>query len=188
MIRFATLVAVAMVVTGCSETMQTTKTSAAMVTKGYAFPPPAARVFCAGHPELCNTNGQVKLVTLTPARKAELEAVNTSVNRRIAERSDLVTTGSSDDWRVPTKQGDCEDIAILKKSELLKRGWPASALLLTVATLGGEGHTVLTVRTDKGDLILDNRGSVIRDWSRTSYHYFARQSQSTNGKWVRIGS
>jgi predicted transglutaminase-like cysteine proteinase len=186
--RFATLVAVAVAVTGCSETMQTTKTSPAMVTKGYAFPPPAARVFCSSHPSLCSTNGQVKLVTLTPARKAELDAVNTSVNRRIEERSDLVTTGSADDWRLPTKQGDCEDIAILKKSELLKRGWPASALLLTVASLGGEGHTVLTVRTDKGDLILDNRGSVIRDWSRTSYRYFARQSQSANGKWERISS
>jgi predicted transglutaminase-like cysteine proteinase len=120
--------------------------------------------------------------------KADLDAVNTSVNRRIEERSDLVTAGSADDWRLPTKQGDCEDIAILKKSELLKRGWPASALLLTVASLGGEGHTVLTVRTDKGDLILDNRGSVIRDWSHTSYHYFARQSQSASGKWVRISS
>lgn len=186
MVRFATLVALAMVATGCSETMQTT--NAMMVTKGYAFPPPAARAFCTSHPRLCSTDGQVKLVTLTPARKAELEAVNTSVNRRIEERSDLVTAGSVDDWRVPTKQGDCEDIAILKKSELLKRAWPASALLLTVATLGGEGHTVLTVRTDKGDLILDNRGSVIRDWSRTSYHYFARQSQSASGKWVRISS
>jgi predicted transglutaminase-like cysteine proteinase len=159
-----------------------------MATKGYAFPPPAARAFCASHPELCSTSGRVKLVTLTPARKAELEAVNTSVNRRIEERSDLVTAGIPDDWRVANKQGDCEDIAILKKSELLKRGWPASALLLTVATLGGEGHTVLTVRTDKGDLILDNRGSVIRDWANTSYHYFARQSQSASGKWVRISS
>ncbi|ESY68549.1 signal peptide protein [Mesorhizobium sp. LNHC232B00] len=185
MMRFATLVAVAMVATGCSATAGS---HAMMVTKGYAFPPPAARVFCANQPRLCSTSGQVKLVTLTPARRAELEAVNTSVNRRIEERSDLATAGSADDWRLPTKQGDCEDIAILKKSELLKRGWPASALLLTVASLGGEGHTVLTVRTDKGDLILDNRGSVIRDWSNTSYRYFARQSQSANGKWVRIGS
>ncbi|TIP90705.1 MAG: hypothetical protein E5X60_27240, partial [Mesorhizobium sp.] len=64
--------------------------------------------------------------------------------------------------------------------------WPASALLLTVATLGGAGHTVLTVRTSKGDLVLDNRTGAIRNWSRTSYRYFARQSQSENGKWTRI--
>lgn len=188
MIRLAALVAAAMVATGCSETVHATETKAMMVTKGYAFPPPASRSFCARQPRFCSTNGRIKQVALTPAHKAELEAVNRSVNGRIKERSDLATTGSDDDWRVPTKEGDCEDIAILKKSELLKRGWPASALLLTVATLGGEGHTVLTVRTDKGDLILDNRTGAIRDWSRTSYRYFARQSQSENGKWMRIGS
>ena len=188
MIRLAAIVAVAIVTSGCSDTMHTSSTSAMMVTKGYAFAPPAFRPFCASQPRLCNTGGQVKQVKLTPARQAELEAVNSSVNHRIRERSDLASVGSADDWRVPTKEGDCEDFAILKKSELLKRGWPASALLLTVVTLGGAGHTVLTVRTDKGDLIMDNRSSAVRDWSRTSYRYFARQSQSRTGKWVRIES
>jgi predicted transglutaminase-like cysteine proteinase len=187
-IRLAALVTAAIVATGCSETVHTAGTSAMMVTKGYAFPPPASRSFCARQARLCSTSGQVKQVTLTPARKTELEAVNSSVNSRIKERSDLATAGVADDWRLPTTEGDCEDIAILKKSELLKRGWPASALLLTVVTLGGEGHTVLTVRTDKGDLILDNRSSGVRNWSSTSYHYFARQSQSANGKWVQISS
>ncbi len=80
-----------------------------------------------GSPRLCSTGGQVKQVKLSPARRAELQAVNSSVNARIKERSDA-SAGSADDWRVPTKEGDCEDFAILKKSELMKRGWPASAL------------------------------------------------------------
>jgi predicted transglutaminase-like cysteine proteinase len=188
MASFSTLLGVAIVAVGFSQTVQTCRAGETMVTKGHAFPPPAARAFCVKHPALCSTGGHIKSVALTPARKMELDAVNRAVNRRIVERRDPVTSGSADQWRVPTTQGDCEDIAILKKSELLKRGWPASTLLLTVATLGGEGHTVLTVRTDKGDLILDNRSSAIRDWSRTSYRYFARQSQSANGEWVRIGS
>ena len=157
-----------------------------MVTRGYAFAPPAFRPFCARQPRLCNTRGRTKLVTLTPGCQAELEAVNGSVNHRIKERSDLDSVGGADDWRVPTEEGDCEDFAILKKSELLNRGWPASALLLTVVALGGAGHTVLTVRTDKGDLIMNNRSSAVRIWSRTSHRYFARQSQSENGKWMRI--
>ena len=70
---------------------------------------------------------------MTAARKAELSRVNSSVNHRIAERSDVATSGKADDWSLPRKQGDCEDFAILKKSELIQRGWPASALLLTVA-------------------------------------------------------
>ena len=186
MIRFVAFVAAAMALTGCSETMHNSGSSA-MATAGYAFAPPAARSFCARQPRLCSSGGHVKQVKLTGQRMAVLQAVNGSVNARIRERNDP-SAGLGDDWRVPTKEGDCEDIAILKKSELMKRGWPASALLLTVATLGGAGHTVLTVRTDKGDLILDNRTGAIRNWSRTSYRYFARQSQSEDGKWLRIES
>jgi predicted transglutaminase-like cysteine proteinase len=87
---------------------------------------------------------------------------------------------------VPTTYGDCEDFAILKKHELLKRGWPASALLLTVARYRGQGHTVLTVRTNEGDLVLDNLTSSIKDWSRTPYNYFARQSQADGRRWELI--
>ena len=159
-----------------------------MTTRGYAFAPAAFYKFCASEPSLCSTRGNVKLVELTPTLKAELTAVNKSVNRRIRERSDSEAVGKADLWGLPGDEGDCEDFAILKKSELLKRGWPASALLLTVATLHGEGHTVLTVRTTEGDLVLDNRTSAIKDWSRTSYRYFARQSQSDSGKWTRIRS
>ena len=110
------------------------------------------------------------------------------VNHRITERSDIQTTGRMDEWDLPKDQGDCEDFAILKKSELMKRGWPASAMLLTVVRSHGEGHTVLTVRTSEGDLVLDNMTSAIRDWSRTPYRYFARQSQSDGRSWERIGS
>ena len=185
MIRSAALFAMAIMLAACS---QTTGTATTMTTRGYAFAPAAFYKFCASDPSLCSTRGKVKVVELTPKRKAELESVNKAVNRRIRERSDKATTGRADVWGRPASEGDCEDFAILKKAELLKRGWPASALLLTVATLGGEGHTVLTVRTDKGDLVMDNRASAVKDWSRTSYRYFARQSQSDSGKWMRIRS
>jgi predicted transglutaminase-like cysteine proteinase len=154
---------------------------------GYAFPPPAFTAFCAKQRSLCSTSGGVKVVQLTPARESELQRVNSSVNARIAQRSDLATTGKEDQWQLAISQGDCEDIAIAKKSELLKLGWPASALLLTVARSGGEGHTVLTVRTNEGDLVLDNESSSIRNWAHTPYRYFARQSQSNGKIWERIG-
>ena len=182
MIRIMALVAASAALTACSQTSQTGTT---MTTAGYAFAPPAFHSFCAREPRLCSTNGQAKAVTLTPQLRRELESVNIAVNRRVKERSDISSSGKADDWRLPMAQGDCEDFAILKKSELLKRGWPASTLLLTVATLNGQGHTVLTVRTDAGDLVLDNRTNAVKDWSRTSYRYFARQSR--NGKWTRIG-
>lgn len=157
-----------------------------MYVRGDAFAPSAFYPFCASQPALCSSAGSVKSVNLTPQREAELRAVNVSVNAKIREREDSGSSGRPDVWRVPTTAGDCEDFAILKKRELIRRGWPASALLLTTATLGGAGHTVLTVRTDKGDLIMDNRTNAVKNWTRTSYKYHARQSQSANGKWTRI--
>ncbi|WP_245520236.1 transglutaminase-like cysteine peptidase [Mesorhizobium sp. M00.F.Ca.ET.217.01.1.1] len=160
----------------------------AMQTKGKAFPPPAFYSFCSRQPSLCSTAGGTKVVALRPQLSAQLNEINLSVNSRITEVSDRAVVGKNDDWRVPTVSGDCEDIAILKKLELMKRGWPASALLLTVASYHGEGHTVLTVRTNEGDLVLDNLTGAVRDWSSTPYNYFARQAQGNGRRWERIGA
>lgn len=199
MIRLTAVLTVAAALWGCSTAAHVTSTASIgparetppagshMVLRGYAFPPPAFHAFCTREPELCNATGSTRTVELTPSRMAELKAVTVSVNRRIKEMSDLASTGKADDWRLPKRVGDCEDFAILKKQELIRRGWPASTLLLTVATRGGEGHVVLTVRTDKGDFVLDNMTDAVKDWSKSPYRYFARQSQSAQGKWERIG-
>ena len=159
-----------------------------METRGKGFPPPAFYAFCSRQPSLCSTAGDTKVVALKPQLSAQLNQVNRSVNSRITELSDRATVGKDDDWRLPTVSGDCEDIAILKKQELMRRGWPASALLLTVASYHGEGHTVLTVRTSQGDLVLDNLTNAVRDWSSTPYSYFARQAQGNGKRWERIGA
>jgi predicted transglutaminase-like cysteine proteinase len=184
MLRSVLIPAVLTALLGCN---QSVLAGTAMQVSGNAFSPPAFKSFCKREPKLCNTTSGKNVVELTPAREAELKAVNISVNRRIKERSDIQTSGQEDYWALPTKQGDCEDFAIMKKSELLKRGWPASAMLLTVARFGRGGHTVLTVRTSKGDMVLDNRSGRVRDWSNTPYRYFARQSQSAGQRWERIG-
>jgi predicted transglutaminase-like cysteine proteinase len=130
-------------------------------------------------------------MTMTPARMAELKSVNRTVNREFKQRDDdpgLV----GDRWELPNAVdgGDCEDLAIMKKAELLKRGWPASTLLLTVGTLNGGGHAVLTVRTSDGDLVLDNMTDTIKPWTRTPYTYYARQKPNAGGgaEWARIDS
>jgi predicted transglutaminase-like cysteine proteinase len=162
--------------------------AAQMPLTGPALAPPAFYAFCERNPTLCNSTSGEKIVQLTAYLEAELSSVNSAVNRDVSEVSDSQTRGIADDWRLPGRVGDCEDFAIAKKNELMKRGWPASALLLTVArdNFGGGGHTVLTVRTTKGDLVLDNRSRKVKDWSRTPYSYYARQSQSVTGKWERI--
>ena len=40
----------------------------------------------------------------------------------------------------------------------MESGWPRAALLVTVVReKNGNGHAVLTVKTDKGEFILDNQ-------------------------------
>ncbi len=162
--------------------------SGSMYIAGYAFAPPAFYDFCKRERRLCNSTGSAKVAGLTPARLAELKSVNQSVNARIKQKLDSASTGKDDVWGLPSNAGDCEDFAILKKHELMKRGWPSSALLLTVVTYMGQGHVLLTVRTDQGDMVLDNRTNSVKAWSRTPYRFFARQSQSKYGKWDKIGA
>src|SRR5207253_4774722 len=63
-----------------------------------------------------------------------------------------------------------------------------AALLITVVReKNGNGHAVLTVKTDKGEFVLDNQEERILLWSETSYHYVKRQSQSDPNRWVALG-
>ncbi len=159
-----------------------------MQLNGKGFGPPAFRSFCGRLASICNTRSGARVVQLTDDKRHQLQSVNMAVNSRIRQQSDMRTNGVEDLWTIPTKAGDCEDLAILKKRELMKRGWPAASLLLTVARLpfSNEGHVVLTARTSAGDLILDSRSNSVKDWSSTSYRYYARQSQNSAG-WDRIG-
>jgi predicted transglutaminase-like cysteine proteinase len=71
---------------------------------------------------------------------------------------------------------------------LIQAGWPRSALLITVVRdQKDEGHAVLTVKTDKGDYVLDNQVSEIRLWAETGYRYVKRQSQIDPNVWVSLG-
>ena len=155
---------------------------------GKGFAPPAFKQFCLRYGALCSTGSGPRIVRLDAGKRTELQHLNAAVNQRIRERSDRDVYGVEDNWALPANAGDCEDFAILKKKELMDLGWPSAALLLTVARLrlSNEGHVVLTVRTSDGDLVLDNRSNLIKDWSRTPYRYYARQAQKSGG-WDRIG-
>jgi len=44
----------------------------------------------------------------------------------------------------------------------------------------------VTVRTDQGDLVLDNLRSQIVSWRQTGYHYILRQAASNPQFWVQL--
>ena len=46
---------------------------------------------------------------------------------------------------------------------------------------------MLTVKTDKGDFVLDNQEEEVLLWSETGYRFVKRQSQSNPNVWVALG-
>ena len=62
---------------------------------------------------------------------------------------------------------------------LMQAGWPREALLITVVRdKKGDGHAVLTVKTNRGEFVLDNQVGEILPWNKTGYRFVKRQSQS----------
>lgn len=159
-----------------------------MPTIGPASMPAGFLEFCRRHAEECSAHTQRGLlVKLDDARLLDLTVVNRRVNAEIRPATDMELYGREEVWALPTAAGDCEDYVLLKRRELIRRGWPASALLVTVVRdEHGDGHAVLTVRTTRGELVLDNKVDVIRPWYETPYTYVKRQASTDAARWVRI--
>jgi predicted transglutaminase-like cysteine proteinase len=155
-----------------------------------ARPPIGWVEFCKEHPQECAVNAsEPRDVVLTPKVWRDLVRVNKWVNETIKPVTDLEQWGVVERWSYPDDgKGDCEDYVLLKRRMLLQAGWPREALLITVVRdKKGDGHAVLTVRTDKGDFILDNQVQDILLWSDTGYRFVKRQSQSNSNVWVSLG-
>jgi predicted transglutaminase-like cysteine proteinase len=128
-----------------------------------------------------------ELFAWTGARWSTLNSINASVNRSIVPDTDEHIYGRKEFWAYPTTRGDCEDFALFKRRELLRAGWPASALLLTVVRRwNGDFHAVLTVETDRGDFILDNLSGTVLLWRQTGYVFVKRQATDNAGEWVSL--
>jgi predicted transglutaminase-like cysteine proteinase len=161
------------------------------ISVGETSRPPIGWVqFCNDRPWECRVEAvEARDVDLTPAAYRELERVNRYVNDRIQPMTDLEQHGVIEHWGYPESgYGDCEDYVLLKRRMLLQLGWPRSALLITVVRdKKGDGHAVLTVRTNKGELILDNQVEEILAWQNTGYRFTKRQSQTDPNVWVSLG-
>lgn len=144
--------------------------------------------FCKSHVSECSINASFEQTTpLTEAGWQELLAVNHQFNSSIVPVSDTDLYRVNEFWTYPTGYGDCEDYVLAKRRALIERGWAPSTLLISVVReANGEGHAVLMVRTDRGDLILDNQAALIKLWNDTPYHYIKRQSQLNAGEWVDV--
>jgi predicted transglutaminase-like cysteine proteinase len=149
-----------------------------------AIPPAGFLGFCAKHLPECLSRGQEPTtVELTDERRRAIDAVQTTINASMTPRIDPTHV-----WDYSTDgTGDCNKYALTKRRELLAEGFPRGAVLLATATTErGEGHLVVVVRTDRGDLVLDNRVQHVVDWSVLPYHWVSVQSQQSPVRWVSI--
>jgi predicted transglutaminase-like cysteine proteinase len=146
--------------------------------------------FCAQYTPECETKtGDVRDAVLTAKAWKELLRINAFVNDTIKPITDLEHWGVAERWNYPDDgYGDCEDYVLLKRKMLMQAGWPRQALLITVVRdKQGDGHAVLTVKTDKGEFILDNQNEEVLLWSDTGYRFVKRQSQTDANAWVALG-
>jgi len=144
--------------------------------------------FCKQYADECRSNGKdAGPLVLTQENWKTILNVNYAANTDVQPMTDMEIYGVEEKWAYPDTVGDCEDYVLLKRKRLIEAGISPSNLLITVVLQpNGEGHAVLTVRTDRGDFVLDNMRNKVLLWSETEYRYLKRQSSANAGKWVKL--
>jgi predicted transglutaminase-like cysteine proteinase len=147
--------------------------------------------FCGRRPEECRLGKLEPLdLRLTAKTWAILNKVNKSVNDSIEPVTNLEHWGTMlDHWDYPIDgKGDCKIYALFKRKQLIDLGFPRQALLMTIVRdLAGEGHAILTVKTDRGEFVLDNLRDEIVPWDTTGYQFIKRQAQEDPNLWLDLG-
>ena len=148
------------------------------------YPPYAD--FCHRHQRECDLTG-ITYVPHHPDLMNDLESVNDAVNNEIRFMSDISQYNEEDYWALPTSGfGDCEDIALEKRSRLVKSGVTPAALRLAFVSHRRllNSHCVLTVETSKGTYVLDSYSNDVSRWDQIPYNFEARER--TDGFWDRF--
>ncbi|MEO8683576.1 MAG: transglutaminase-like cysteine peptidase [Devosia sp.] len=128
-------------------------------------PPLGLQLYCLQHPNECQHSGNSSVETSNDLLDL-LRQVNRHVNAAITPRAD----GAVDRWQSGASSGDCEDYVMTKRQMLIGRGIPGGALRVAYTkTRSGEGHAILVVHTEMGDLVLDNLVGSIKPLAETGY-------------------
>ncbi|GEP07543.1 transglutaminase [Methylobacterium oxalidis] len=163
--------------------------SASATPAGEARPIIAWAAFCQGYAAECAVDpAEPASIALTPATWNTILTVNRRVNKAVRPMTDLEHWGVADRWDMAEDGiGDCEDFQLLKRRLLVEAGLPRRAMRMTVVIdEKGEGHAVLTLITDRGDFVLDNKTSAVLAWHQTGYTFIKRESQDRVA-WVSLG-
>ena len=144
--------------------------------------------FCLRYPADCRSDPtEAGRIDLTDENSALLDRVNRGVNAAIAPIHKSYGRNLGEAWTIAPLAGDCNDYAVTKRHELLRRGLPAKALrLAAVKTRSGIGHLVLLAATTKGELVLDNLTDAIVPWQSADYQWVKIQSAGDARSWYEV--
>jgi predicted transglutaminase-like cysteine proteinase len=160
-----------------------------LVAQGAARALPAWVDFCHRVPAECEVRPEEPTaISLTQDVWELIVQINRGVNATIKPLTDQEHWGVADRWDLPDDgYGDCEDFQLLKRKLLADHGLPRRAMRMTVVIDDeDQGHAVLTIRTDQGDFILDNRTNDVLPWDATEYTFVKREGEATR-TWVSLG-
>lgn len=127
-------------------------------------------------------NAQRQLI-LTKVARAALDNAMRDGNK-VTWRSDKDVWGVVEKWAYPKQLGrsmleDCDGIALYRAKLLLGAGVPQDCLMMTICLDPGKGgHAVLSIATDKGDLVMcsNHRGVVtVTAMQQEGYKFLYRQ-------------
>ena len=157
-----------------------------LVAKRAVAAPKGSVGLCSNYKWACARTGARGVSNAAALRLAK--AVNNRVNRSTRQIEDRAQYGREEHWALPTATGgDCEDFALLKKKKLIESGVASETLLMaTVLDRDLNSHAVLVMRTDSGDLVLDNLSNRILPWKRTGYTFLRMQNPSSPRNWDAI--
>lgn len=148
------------------------------------YPPYAD--FCRRYPHECDLSGASVLPHSTDLMDT-IRETNVTVNREIQFMLDISQYNVEEYWALPISgYGDCEDLALEKRSRLVKAGVASGALRLAIVFHRRflNSHCILTVETSEGTYILDSYADDVSRWDQAPYNFEARER--TDGLWDRF--
>jgi predicted transglutaminase-like cysteine proteinase len=151
--------------------------------------PVAHTVFCTKYPRECSkSEAALWYFTVDPEiLYRQLDAVNREVNAAIQPAP--ATADKLHGWALFPQKGNCNDYVVSKRHELLKRGWPSSALQLAeiIIPKTGEHHMVLVANARGNSFILDNlKFNPVPLTDSTGYRWVRIESSQDPGYWISM--
>lgn len=156
-----------------------------------AAAPPGFVSFCYRFADQCSASPRdATVVHLDMTSQAVLDRVNRTVNHAIWPEDDQRHYGRAEYWDIPKDgYGNDKDFALTKRRDLINAGLSERALRVAIVmTRQNARHAVLTVVTDRGDIVLDNLTDEIKPWDRAGYQWIARQDGGGELGWVTLAA